>query len=580
MSRSSRSQGPARPRRARTPLEWVGGLVRSPFAVGEAVAPQQRSDIALWLEPASGDVVAMALVDDTDGKGIVGRALREALARPLAGPRRRPDRIRVCDPALVAEVTAVIGAATVIFVAPTPELDLLVKTLTTSLGGHDGETTYLENDQLTPDLVAPFFTAAQVLFTVAPWKIADDSQVVRVDIPALGVHGACLSVIGHLGEMVGLLLFGSYADYEAFCGELPAGNDHHGTGWLGLTFHRGGDLPEPMRREVLQRGWPVAAAEAYPRARRLDGNGDQLPLDGRSLQVLTTCARVFATFFAKHREMFTADDVYPVCETHIDGEHGAVRFTAPYEAHEDFPVNLEDPPPDSLMQAMIEELMAYAGARFGQPWLDRLAMFADPQASVEMAIPWLLYHCDVAGRTVLDCYLAERGARLSPRQRAWLAAQQAAWLSVWEVVEVVPGERMLLHDLLTDETCEVHDRTASQSAKPGVAILARVVVTERGSFLGGLHERPLSGPVAAEVVRRLRGRLRLRRDVPRDRLRSDATTAYLIKRWEEAVSGSSAGTPPPRRRTPPPPSPAGPAIRPQIGQPGARSSTPRTMSMK
>lgn len=552
MSRSSRQPGPVRSSRARQPLVWVGGLVRSPFAIGGAAAAPLRPDIALWLEPASGIVVAMAMVDSADAQAIVGRTLRDALARPLAGPRRRPDQIRLSDPTLVAEVRAVAGAATAVVVAPTPELDLVVKSLAASLGGHDGETTYLENEQLTAELVAPFFAAAQALFAVAPWRIADDSQVVRVDIPDLNLHGGCLSVIGHLGEMVGLLLFASYADYEAFCGEPPTGDQpaDRASGWLGLTYHRGADIPEPMRREVLQHGWPVAASDAYPRLRRFAGDGDQQPLDGRSLQAMTTCARVFASFFAKHREMFTADDVYPVCESYIDGDHGAVRFTAPFEAHEDFPINLADPPPETMTQVLIEELMAFAGGRFGQPWLDQLAMFADPQESVEIAIPWLVYHCEVGGRTVLEWFLADQAARLSPAQREWLAAQQAAWLSVWEVVEVDPGERLLLYDLLTGETREVHDRTASLSVTSGQAILARVVEIESGPFLGGLHQLPLAGPAAAEVVRRLRGRLRLRREVPRERLRGDAITAYLIKRWEEAVaaavSGWSAGTPPPR----------------------------------
>ncbi len=55
-----------------------------------------------------------------------------------------------------------------------------------------------------------------MLYRLAPWKTASDDQVLRVDIPALGVHGACLSIIGGLGESLGFVLFPSLAGYEAF----------------------------------------------------------------------------------------------------------------------------------------------------------------------------------------------------------------------------------------------------------------------------------------------------------------------------------------------------------------------------
>jgi len=47
-------------------------------------------------------------------------------------------------------------------------------------------------------------------------KVADDDQVLRVDIPQLGVEGACLSIIGALGESFGITLFPSHGGHEAF----------------------------------------------------------------------------------------------------------------------------------------------------------------------------------------------------------------------------------------------------------------------------------------------------------------------------------------------------------------------------
>ena len=60
---------------------------------------------------------------------------------------------------------------------------------------------------------------------------------------------------------------------------------------------------------------------------------------------------------------------------------------------------------------------------------------------LQLFAPWAVYHCDLEGRPLFERYLESRGGHLSEPERAWLAAQRHAWLSVWEVTDVVPGER-------------------------------------------------------------------------------------------------------------------------------------------
>jgi hypothetical protein len=60
------------------------------------------------------------------------------------------------------------------------------------------------------------------------------------------------------------------------------------------------------------------------------------------------------------------------------------------------------------------------------------------------------------------------------------------------------------------------------------------------SLLCGAHPRVLAPMQAAEVVRRARGRLRLRRSVPLERLRDEGLGRYLIRRWEETVEEMEA----------------------------------------
>ena len=49
-------------------------------------------------------------------------------------------------------------------------------------------------------VVEKLFTASRYLFAVKPWTFVKADQVLRMDIPTLGIDGACLSIIvlGHL----------------------------------------------------------------------------------------------------------------------------------------------------------------------------------------------------------------------------------------------------------------------------------------------------------------------------------------------------------------------------------------------
>ena len=109
----------------------------------------------------------------------------------------------------------------------------------------------------------------------APWRRMSDQHILRVDIPHLGVDGACISIIGAAGESFGLALFA-------------------------------GDL-------------------------------SQRPVTGKDIRILTAVTRAFLAFFARHRDLFDHDDPEPVRET-SEGEDGVnVTITAPYVVFRDDP---------------------------------------------------------------------------------------------------------------------------------------------------------------------------------------------------------------------------------------------------
>jgi len=544
--------------------------------------------LAIWLELPSGLIVGQELCRPEDAEGAVGRVLLAAMERPAAGRPRRPAKIRVGHARLAAEVRAAIGDSIPIEVAPAPELDHLLDELLESMPDDGVEDSYLQGGCIAAAIVRDLFVAARILYGIAPWKIATDDRALRMDIPALGIDGACVSIIGSLGQSRGLIIFPSLHGYEAFrrIASKPLRRTaclDMGTGWLALNFERKADLSPTMRREAKSYGWPVAGDDAYPRVERRDPDGASRPLVTRDLKIAAACASALSAFAIKHGGLLETGGPEPVCGSFFDDDELEVRFTLPYDAAPLFEVHAgpeqrtaspvaarrarvgrNDPCPcgsgrkykkchgpleerqgstrsegdahRDLDAHWVSQLTEFAMVHFGLEWSRFAREFVDASRARSLAVPWSVYGFTVQGATALDWYLEKHGQGLTRADRDWLCAQQAAWLAVWAVTAVEPGASLRLRDLLTDETRVVREISGSRTLVVHDAVLARVVDVGEVSLLCGVHPRPLPPIEAAEVVACARRRLRVKGAVPATRLREGAFGPYLIRQWEKAVS--------------------------------------------
>ena len=103
--------------------------------------------------------------------------------------------------------------------------------------------------------------------------------------------------------------------------------------------------PSTQRYATLAHGWPVAEPGAYPWLQHRDRDGLLRPLEERDLDVMTACASALAAFFVKHGPLFERERFAPVCEAFFDQDDLELRFTVPYEAAEQFEVNIPPPRP-------------------------------------------------------------------------------------------------------------------------------------------------------------------------------------------------------------------------------------------
>ena len=331
--RSGRGQ-----RRTSTRREWVGGRLLSPFYITEN--EPYRPEMDLWLELPEDLILGFSLVDPNLPPTPFGDSLLQAMEAPAAGPPRRPARVRVASDRLAAEVRAVVPEISV-DVAPTPELDSVLQMMAESgpAGGRVTQPSYFEGGRVSQQAVRRLFEAAELLHSAAPWEVAKDHQVVRLEIPQLGVEGACVSIIGAMGESFGLIIFPSPMAYEAFVttamqhslgggGPIDLGDTS-----LSFNLERAADLPPSMRREAVEGGYPVASVSAYPWIQCRERDGMARPLVERDVRIASACAVSIAKFFSKHRDVLERDALdEPLSESFLDEDDLEVRLTVPHEA--------------------------------------------------------------------------------------------------------------------------------------------------------------------------------------------------------------------------------------------------------
>ncbi len=101
-----------------------------------------------------------------------------------------------------------------------------------------------------------------------------------------------------------------------------------------------------------------------------------------------------------------------------------------------------------------------------EAWIDQTRRFADEPFILDLA----LFETGTARR-----FAEERSVLLPPGEAEMLDGWLATSRRLWEVTDVVPGERMSFRDTASGESVEVAERTASESVEIGDQLLVRIV---------------------------------------------------------------------------------------------------------
>lgn len=295
------------PKKKRTSVEWVGGIVVLPaYVTGEG--EPYRPEALFWMS-TEGAVLGHVVGKEGEVLGQACESFAATIEHPMVGRPHRPDRVRVATPELALVLRAGHPGIEIVC-APTPELEAILAAMRAQMHEEaETEQSYLSSD-VGPDALAAFFRAAAMLYRAQPWKtVPSDHYLLSVSIATLGVDAAALSIIGQMGQSFGLILFAGLDDFEAYSacsaamerGEEPTIPPH-----LSLNYEPGAELGASMRAEVAEHRWELASPTAYPWMVAVDEDLVARPPTAREVTLAEALARVLLEVLTEKKALLAA----------------------------------------------------------------------------------------------------------------------------------------------------------------------------------------------------------------------------------------------------------------------------------
>jgi hypothetical protein len=406
------------------PGEWVGGRASLPMYVGGD--EPRRPDMVLWV--AGQTPISVTTTEPGASEEELCDTLLDLLEQPSV-PGARPSRLRVGSATLAALLREALGEEVPVTSGPTPEIDAAVQAFVAALP--DLATLAPEAEIQGPSYfghggvpladVAGFFEAAGRLFRAAPWEVVLlDAEVLRLDIPALGMEGRVVSIMGQAGVTRGALLHTSYEAFQRFLARASARHEREavtGSSIFAIDFTREHEMPETMVREAAEHGLPLPAPGLYPAILDIDADGVPRPLTRAEVQRARAVAEALARFFEKHRWIDFRRG--PILTERIPMEHLPARpvatITAPYSggAASGPGIKARGAPPAAVRATTREALKRVLGQVWGPRFRER--------------------HPDEVERALEDIaeVLAGSGAQDAPEIFRNLGSLPFVWAACW-----------------------------------------------------------------------------------------------------------------------------------------------------
>lgn len=260
---------------------WLGGLLKSPLWVG--TDKPYRPTLALWLDPGEGKLSVPVIMEENEDR-IAGASRALASLAELVGSR--PAELVVVDDQLAAFLRDELPDTRITASDEIPQLQKLLEQMAQDIGGAEvRQPGIMEGKDVTLDHVRAFAEAAKRFAIAKPWTVFGGDELVEVLSPKAPGGMKWLTVMGRLGEALGLSLHRSREEYEEMCelGPEALGKRIHWTIWL-QSRH---EMPIADVDLWEKHGLDLASDDAFPHLLGLGTTGKIRVADAEFLEYIT-----------------------------------------------------------------------------------------------------------------------------------------------------------------------------------------------------------------------------------------------------------------------------------------------------
>ena len=552
------------PRVFRGPLTWLVMMRQAPVYVRES--PKERVWLIFILERETELIIGQEIALEPS-PAVAVELIRQSISRPMAGPGRRPSLVVVESKALGASLAEELKLNVQVSDRPLAEGAEFLAEMKRFLdagggrepgGGEDDEAeqaSYFDDD-LPPALIRELIKKGAALAKLRPWECCTDSDLIRLDIPEMGVKEAAVCIIGEMGESRGVLVFRSREDYLIQVGrgerlanqpEFSVESIQPGVPLLSVNFDPAEEVPERMRKEAAAVGLKPGRNTLYPHILCVDPDGVKRPTAERDLRLILALTAALTDAVRRVGRRLGDPDSWPICsESDVPG-CGTVRLVMPFDAGVFFDNDARQPARSEEAEArsrtstdvevVIEAmtlLLAAAETTFKDAAreIDR----ANKKHDADSLTPaWVLFHRFPKD---MNFTLAEAllGSKVGSRKaRKWMEAQSRSWISAWHIADSSKGQ-FSCRDLITGEFrvfVDADPRTRGRLVE-GDVFLGRIVDFESGPVVFGVGPYTLPLRAAAAVVESVRRAFKTDQVTP-EMLRGHRGGFVVQREWNKAT---------------------------------------------
>jgi len=553
------------PRVFRGPLTWLVMMRQAPVYVRES--PKERVWLIFVLERETELIIGQEIAPEPSPE-IAVELIRQSMSRPMAGPGRRPALVVVESKALGASLAEELKLNVQVSDRPLAEGEAFLAEMKRFLDAGGGrepgrdeddeaeQASYFDDD-LPPALIRELIRKGGALAKLRPWECCTDSDLIRLDIPDMGVTEAAVCVIGQMGESRGVLVFRSREDYLIQVGrgerlanqpEFSVESVQPGVPLLSVNFDPAEEVPERMRKEAAALGLKPGRNTLYPHILCVDPDGVRRPTAERDLRLILAVTAALTDAIRRVGRRLGDPDSWPICaESDVPG-CGTVRLVMPFEAGGLFET-------DERASARSEDVAARSrSSTDAQVWLEAMTLllaaaettFKDAAREIDRANrkhdadtltpAWVLFHRfpKDTNFTVAEALLRSRvGSR---KARKWMEAQGRSWISAWHIADSSKGQ-FSCRDLITGEFrvfVDADPRTRGRLVE-GDVFLGRIVDFESGPAVFGVGPYTLPLRSAGAVVESVRRALKTAQVTP-EMLRGHRGGSLVQREWNKVAS--------------------------------------------